>query len=63
MILKDVSHKDNAIRFLHDLELEYDVPLAPVIYTEREYAINKQMKSGFVLNVEKEGTVLYDAQS
>jgi len=63
IILKDISHKDNAIRFLHDLELAYDVPLAPVIYTEHEYEINKRMKSGFVLNIEKEGTVLYDALS
>jgi len=61
VILKDLSSRDRTISVLHDLEMEYDVPISPVIYTEREYGINVKMKSGFFLNVEREGLVLYDA--
>lgn len=62
IVLKDISFRDTAIKFLHDIELMYELPLSPVIFTEREYTINKKMKSRFIMNVEQEGIVLYDAQ-
>jgi len=62
IIVTDISIKNKVISALHDIELEYDVPLSPVIFTHREYDINKKLKSGFIENIEREGIVLYDAK-
>lgn len=61
LILSDIRIKNQAIGILHDIELEYDVPISAVIFTEKEYAINAKMKNNFIANVEKEGIILYDA--
>ena len=62
VIIKDISLKNQVIGVLHDIELDYEVPISPVIFTSREYAMNKKLKNGFVGNIEKEGVVLYDSQ-
>lgn len=59
VILTDIKMKDIVISILHDIELEFDVPLSPVIFTAKEYLINKKLKSNFIKNVEREGIVLY----
>ncbi|MEW6417063.1 MAG: nucleotidyltransferase domain-containing protein [Nitrospirota bacterium] len=60
IIISDISLKDKIISILHDIELEYDVPISPVIFTGKEYEMNKRLKSSFVENIEREGLVLYD---
>jgi len=42
-------------------ELEYDIPLSPVLMTTKEYEMNRKLKSSFIENIEKEGIVIYDA--
>ncbi len=55
----DLDLENKVIHVLSELELKYDVPLSPVIFTKREYDINKNMGSPFISNVEREGIVLY----
>jgi len=62
VIISDIEIKNMVIRILHDIELEYDVPLSPVIFTSREYEINKKLKSRFFENIEKEGIIIYDSE-
>jgi predicted nucleotidyltransferase len=62
VIVRDISSRDEVISFLYRIEEIHDVPLAPVIYTMREYEENRRLGSTFVVNVEREGKVLYDAQ-
>ncbi len=62
IILSDIKAKDKVIGLLHDIELGYDVPLSPIIFTRREYNVNKRLKSGFIRNIEREGIVLYDSK-
>ncbi len=62
ILVRDIAAKDEVIAFLYQIEMRYDVPLSPVIYTVAEYETNRRMGSRFVENVEKEGVVLYDAQ-
>ncbi len=62
IIITDIEIKNKIIEYLHDIELEFDVPLSPVIFTTKEYEINKKLKSSFIENVEKEGIVLYDSK-
>lgn len=59
VIVSDIRIKDRVIGILHDIELKYDMPISPVIFTSKEYGMNKRLKSGFVENIEKEGIVLY----
>ena len=60
IVIKDIKAKNKVISILYDIELEYDVPISPVIFTSREYGINKKLKVSFIENIEKEGIVLYD---
>lgn len=60
VVISDIKAKNRVISILHDIELEYNVPLSPVIFTGREYEINKKLKSRFIENVEREGIVLYE---
>ncbi len=60
IVITDIGIKNVLIRILHDIELDYDVPISPVIFTGKEYEINKRLKSSFIENVEREGVVLYD---
>lgn len=62
VVISDIKAKNRVISALHDIELEYDVPVSPVIFTSREYEINKELKSGFIGNIEREGIVLYDSK-
>jgi predicted nucleotidyltransferase len=62
IIITDIEIKNIVISTLHNIELEFDVPLSPVIFTIREYEINKKLKSSFIENVEREGIVIYDSK-
>lgn len=62
IVVSDIHIKDKVIRVLHDIELEYDVPISPVIYTGTEYETNKKFGSSFIENIENEGIVLYDSK-
>ena len=62
IVISDIRGKDKVISVLHSIELEYDVPISPVIFTSKEYEINKKLKSSFIENVEREGIVLYDSK-
>lgn len=58
----NVAVKNKLISVLHDIELEFDVPISPVIFTKREYEVNKRLGGSFIENVEKEGIVLHDSE-
>lgn len=58
----EIETKNAVVRILHDVELQYDVPISPVIYTRNEYEMNKRLKSNFIEQVENEGIVLYDSE-
>ncbi len=62
VVISDIKVKNKVISILHDIELVYDVPVSPVIFTSREYEINKKLKSSFIEKVEIEGIVLYDSK-
>jgi predicted nucleotidyltransferase len=62
VIIKDISERAQVVRFIYDVEVETDAPLSPVIFTEAEYRKNRALCNPFVMNVEREGVVLYDAQ-
>lgn len=62
VVVTDIHVKNKIVSLLHDIELEYDVPISPVIFTSKEYATNKKLKSGFFENIEREGIVLYDSK-
>lgn len=63
IVVKDLENKNLIIHTLHDIEIAKDVPLAPVILTYSEYKKNKEMGSGFIRSIEKEGIKLYDSDS
>jgi predicted nucleotidyltransferase len=60
VVITDIQIKNEIIRILHDIELEHDVPISPVVFTNREYEMNKRLESSFIENIEREGVVLYD---
>ena len=62
VVIEDLRHRDRIIRLIHDLELEYDVPLSPTLYTRNEVEVNKRLGSAFFRNIEREGIVIYDAE-
>jgi predicted nucleotidyltransferase len=62
VVVADISLKHPVIHALHDIELEFEIPLAPVIFTSKEYLVNQELKSSFFENIEREGVVVYDAQ-
>ncbi|NOZ69232.1 MAG: nucleotidyltransferase domain-containing protein [Deferribacteres bacterium] len=62
LVIDSISLKDRIIHILHEIELEYDVPISPVIFTSSEYAMNRKLNSSFIRNVEREGILLYDAE-
>ncbi len=61
-IIDDIALKDRVISILYDIEIEYDVPISPVIFTGKEWEVNRKLKSGFVENIDREGTILYDTR-
>ncbi len=62
IVLTNLEVKERIIAVLHDIELENDMPISPVIFTSKEYEINKRLKSSFVENIEREGILLYAAE-
>lgn len=48
VVISDIKAKNRVISILHDIELEYDVPLSPVVFTGKEYEINKKLKSSLL---------------
>jgi len=60
VVVDDIMTREAVIKLLYAIETEFDVPLSPVLYTEREVEINRKMGSGFMKNVDREGIVLYD---
>jgi predicted nucleotidyltransferase len=61
VVVGDLKRRDPVIRLIHDLELQYDVPLSPVLYTRDEVEENQRLKSPFVSKIESEGVVIYEA--
>jgi len=61
VVVKKIAVRHRVIHALHEIEIAYDIPLSPVIYTIMEYAMNKKLKSKFIANVEREGIIIYDA--
>ena len=61
VIVKNLKHKDRVIHLIHDLELSYDVPLSPTLYTRNEVEENERLGSVFFRNIESEGIIIYDA--
>ena len=62
-ILIELKMSDNRIQdriadITVDYMLKYDLPLAPVTYTEQQWETNKALGSLFVQNVEREGAVI-----
>lgn len=57
-----IDMKNTLIRILHNIELEYEVPISPVIYTRDEYEVNRTLGSSFFEHVENEGINLYDSE-
>jgi len=62
VVVADIALKHPVIHALHEIELAFEIPLAPVIFTSKEYLVNKKLKSSFIENIEREGVVVYDAQ-
>jgi len=61
VIVDGLGAKSEVVSALHDIELQEEVPLSPVIMTADEYRMNERLGSGFVENVNREGILLYDA--
>ena len=61
IVVEHLKHRDKVIQLVHDLELEYNAPLSPTLYTNEEVRENKRLGSSFFRNVEREGIVIYDA--
>lgn len=62
VIVKNLKHKDRVIHLIHELELSYDVPLSPTLYTRSEVEENERLGSAFFKNIESEGIIIYDAE-
>jgi len=60
IVVKNLQHKDRVIRWLHNLELDYDVPLSPTMYTRNEVHENERLGSAFFKNIDAEGIIIYD---
>ncbi len=59
----DIKVKNEIIHVLHEIEMDYDIPLSPVIRTENEYQKNRQMGSRFITNIENDGIIIYDSHN
>jgi predicted nucleotidyltransferase len=60
IVVESLKNRDRVIRLIHELELEYDAPLSPTLYTQKEVEENKRLGSSFFGNVEREGVMIYD---
>lgn len=61
VVVDDIGLKNAVIHELHEIEMDLDVPLAPVIFTTREIGINRALGSPFLDNIDREGIVIHDA--
>lgn len=46
---------DRVAEITAEMNIEYNLPLSPVIFSEYEYKVNTDMSSPFILSIEKEG--------
>lgn len=60
VIVKDRSLRvmDQIAEITSDLNIEYDISIAPVVFSEPEYDMNAKMASPFSLAVHEEGVLL-----
>jgi len=58
LVKKKVEIRDKISDIAADYFFEYNVPLAPVVYSLFEYEKNKKLGSFFFEQVEKEGIIL-----
>ena len=60
IIVKERSLRvmDQIAEITSDLNIEYDLSLAPVVFSEEEYDMNAKMASPFSLAVHEEGLLL-----
>ncbi len=60
VIVKDRSLEvmDQVAEITSDLNIEYDISIAPVVFSEKEYDVNVTMASPFSLAVNEEGLLL-----
>ena len=60
VIVKERSLRvmDQIAEITSDLNVEYDLSISPVVYSEQEYDMNAKMASPFSLAVQKEGLLL-----
>lgn len=63
VVVDDIVLKNAVIHELHEIEMDLDVPLAPVIFTTREIDINRALGSPFLDNIDREGLVIHDADT
>jgi len=54
----DIASLNKIAAVTADIKLHYDVALSPVIFSEYDYQVNKNMKSPFALAVESECVML-----
>lgn len=62
IVVRSLEGRDGIIHLVHDLELVYDVPLTPTLYTWKEVQENERAGNEFFHNLEREGIVIYDAE-
>ncbi|MDI6757900.1 MAG: hypothetical protein QME32_07775 [Endomicrobiia bacterium] len=55
---RDTEYMGKIAEITADINLEYDVALSPVIFSEYEYLVNRNMGSPFTIAVESEGVRL-----
>ena len=55
---RTLDSMDKIAEITADLNIEYNLSISPVIFSEYEYKVNEDIKSPFVLNVEVEGVRL-----
>jgi predicted nucleotidyltransferase len=55
---RTIDVMDKIAQFTSELNLEFNHFLSPVIFSEYEYKVNKDMASPFTLSIEREGVVL-----
>jgi len=55
---KDFGLREKIYDVLLDIDLEFDPRISLKIFSEKEITINKQLKSPFIFNIEREGVTL-----
>ncbi|MBI5874486.1 MAG: nucleotidyltransferase domain-containing protein [Deltaproteobacteria bacterium] len=55
---RTLDSMDRIAEITADLNIEYNLSISPVIFSEYEYKVNEDMASPFVLSIEAEGVRL-----